>query len=503
MKSLLKCTFCLLFLLFAEVGLMAQESPNVISYKVTYDFITQRYTVWIVPAYSVPNEFNTALTERGATAQVTLAVPKDFVIADISGIRGVWDKQPLKLGPGQPNQDWSNTGLDLNTNYYVIGKAFGDTIYGEFKPRQEFALFSFSGNACLGPVRIIEPNEPFIAIADELYSFNVGNSFYSQSGQKPRNSQLEQFGGVAGPAASCSRVLTATPDYDTTPLNTAVTIPVLDNDTKDGIDITIADVILTILTFPTKGTLTLNADGTTTYTPNVGISGTDTFTYQICDNEQPTTCSETIVAVTVGTPNNVADVGISKMVNSSEVDLNDEVTFTIELTNNGPITATNIRIKDELPAGLEYISGADSFEGRFYFWMIENLAPGESRTLTLIARVVVQGISTNVVSVVSADQTDPDFTNNRSEACVSVPVVLCQGESLELSAPANFSNVEWYKDGVPFGSGNTITVTESGGYINTAMVGNCPAISCCPVVVVSEVCCNENICVPFVIEKVK
>lgn len=150
MKSILKCTFCLLFLLFAEAGLMAQQSPNVISYKLTYDFTTQRYTVFVVPAYSVPNEFNDESTERGATALVTLAVPRDFNIADIQDIRGVWEKNPLKFGPGQPNQDWSNTGLDPNTNYYSIAKAAADTFYGEFKPGQDFALFSFSGNACVG-----------------------------------------------------------------------------------------------------------------------------------------------------------------------------------------------------------------------------------------------------------------------------------------------------------------------------------------------------------------
>lgn len=204
-----------------------------------------------------------------------------------------------------------------------------------------------------GPVRIIEPDEPFIAIADERYSLNVGNSLYSRSGQPRGGNQnpLGQFGGVIGPAANCSRVLTATPDYDTTPLNTAVTIPVLNNDTKDGAALTIADVNLTILKPPTNGIVTINADGTATYTPNAGTGGTDTFTYRICDKQQPTVCSEAIIAVTVGTPNNVTDVGISKIANSSFANLNDQLTFTIELTNSGPVTATNIRIKDELPPG--------------------------------------------------------------------------------------------------------------------------------------------------------
>ncbi|MEV7974388.1 Ig-like domain-containing protein, partial [Cellulomonas sp. NPDC089187] len=70
--------------------------------------------------------------------------------------------------------------------------------------------------------------------------------------------------------------VTATVDSARTGMETAVEIPVLDNDvvTNGGISGT---------TDPANGTVTVNTDGTITYTPNADFSGTDTFTYTITD----------------------------------------------------------------------------------------------------------------------------------------------------------------------------------------------------------------------------
>ena len=59
------------------------------------------------------------------------------------------------------------------------------------------------------------------------------------------------------------------------------------------------------------GLLTDNGDGTFGYTPAAGFSGTDTFTYTICDDDTPTaTCDTATVTVTVtdeGSPDAVDD----------------------------------------------------------------------------------------------------------------------------------------------------------------------------------------------------
>ncbi|MCW5780530.1 MAG: cadherin-like domain-containing protein, partial [Nitrospira sp.] len=54
----------------------------------------------------------------------------------------------------------------------------------------------------------------------------------------------------------------------------------------------------TLGTGPTNGSLVLNADGTFTYRPNAGFTGTDTFTYRVSDGA--TASNLATVTITVG-----------------------------------------------------------------------------------------------------------------------------------------------------------------------------------------------------------
>jgi len=108
--------FTLLLLISSTVK--GQISSNTVKYQVTYNPANQVYTAWVVPDYGVPNANNSTSTELGGTAQFSLAVPKDFVITNITDVKGTWtkvdDSSFRKLGPGQPNQVW--TGLDPTLN---------------------------------------------------------------------------------------------------------------------------------------------------------------------------------------------------------------------------------------------------------------------------------------------------------------------------------------------------------------------------------------------------
>jgi hypothetical protein len=63
-------------------------------------------------------------------------------------------------------------------------------------------------------------------------------------------------------------------DLVTTPANTAVDVDVLTNDSGDALT-------AALLTAPSNGTAADNGDSTFTYTPSVGFSGTDQFTYTL------------------------------------------------------------------------------------------------------------------------------------------------------------------------------------------------------------------------------
>ena len=71
----------------------------------------------------------------------------------------------------------------------------------------------------------------------------------------------------------------AVDDATVTDYQTPVSVTVLSNDSDpEGDDLTIIGN-----TAPSNGSVELNADGTFTYTPDAGFSGTDTFTYTISD----------------------------------------------------------------------------------------------------------------------------------------------------------------------------------------------------------------------------
>ncbi len=88
----------------------------------------------------------------------------------------------------------------------------------------------------------------------------------------------------------------ATNDYGTTPEDTPITIGVMNND-SDPNGNPLNDP--TIITPPSNGTASVNADGTITYTPNAGFTGQDTLYYVICDTGTPVLCDTAMVVITV------------------------------------------------------------------------------------------------------------------------------------------------------------------------------------------------------------
>uniref|UniRef100_UPI00261BD6EC Ig-like domain-containing protein n=1 Tax=uncultured Tenacibaculum sp. TaxID=174713 RepID=UPI00261BD6EC len=86
-----------------------------------------------------------------------------------------------------------------------------------------------------------------------------------------------------------------------TTTNNPVDIDVLDN------DLNIPSSGTLTVSNPTNGTVTINDGGTpndpsddiVTYTPNPGFTGTDTFTYTVCNNATPANCDTATVTVNV------------------------------------------------------------------------------------------------------------------------------------------------------------------------------------------------------------
>jgi hypothetical protein len=90
----------------------------------------------------------------------------------------------------------------------------------------------------------------------------------------------------------------ANDDAATTSEDTPVDINVIGNDTDaDG---TIDGATVSIVTDAQDGTTFDNGDGTITYTPETGFTGTDTFTYTVEDNEGAVSNEATVTVHVVG-----------------------------------------------------------------------------------------------------------------------------------------------------------------------------------------------------------
>ncbi len=89
----------------------------------------------------------------------------------------------------------------------------------------------------------------------------------------------------------------ATDDFNNTLINTPVTSNVLTNDNDqegDGQTVTLLAAVPA-----SEGSITLNSNGTYTYTPALGFSGETTFVYEVCDDKIPAACEQATVYLEV------------------------------------------------------------------------------------------------------------------------------------------------------------------------------------------------------------
>lgn len=117
-----------------------------------------------------------------------------------------------------------------------------------------------------------------------------------------------------------------------------------------------------------------------------------------------------------------ADLSIEKSVSKQEVNINDLIEYVIEIINNGPDSAENIKVSELLNPNLKVIS-FESTKGNFNntnnVLTIDSLGDGEKVRLTINAAANVCGNFENKVAV-SSDTFDYDKSNNHDGASVFV-----------------------------------------------------------------------------------
>jgi uncharacterized repeat protein (TIGR01451 family) len=228
------------------------------------------------------------------------------------------------------------------------------------------------------------------------------------------------------------------------------TITVTNNSTDAAQNVTVTDNLPATVTFGTcnsvSGNGTCGGTGNSRTVTYASIAGgaSETITLQVTVSNAATdgsTISNTasVSSATTFDPNNgnnsatatttvqaaappSADLSLIKTVNNATPNVGEQITFTVQLSNNGPDAASGVTVNDLLPPGLTFVTATTShgtYDSGTGNWTIGAVAVGTNvETLTITALVTSASISgvTNTAEVTASDQADPDSAPNNHNA---------------------------------------------------------------------------------------
>ena len=156
----------------------------------------------------------------------------------------------------------------------------------------------------------------------------------------------------------------------------------------------------------------------------------------------------------------IVDLQINKTVSVNAVKIGEEFTYYITVVNNGPSTATNVNVLENLSEYLTLIENTASkgnYDLKNSIWYIGNLTKDESATLKLVVKAVSNVTIVNVVYVTGSEN-DTNLTNNN---CTSDNVTV---NRLDTPISINTYDITYGDDEIlvvtlPDGATGTVNIT--------------------------------------------
>ncbi len=171
----------------------------------------------------------------------------------------------------------------------------------------------------------------------------------------------------------------------------------------------------------TVGTVTTAVPQTLTLQATVlgPVAQTNTATITHADQYDPDTGNN--IATATETPQQ-ADLVLSKSVDNRNPNVGDTISYTINLSDNGPDSATTVVVSDPLPSGLFFLNATAS-QGIYNplngLWTVGTVATTGAQSLQIRAMVIAAGSTVNTATISHADQFDPVIANNTATTSVN------------------------------------------------------------------------------------
>ena len=185
--------------------------------------------------------------------------------------------------------------------------------------------------------------------------------------------------------------------------NVTYTVTVTNDGNADAKAVVVRDVLGKDLKFVSAtGTYTFDeATNTITWTVDVDAGKTETFTVVATVINYGNVTNSLVVGNKTFNKNvTVPEITPDKTVDNENPNFGDDLTYTVTVKNEGNGNANDVIIVDALGKGLEYVSSTGNYDNKTntITWKVD-LASGETKTFTVVAKIIGYTDVTNEVTV--------------------------------------------------------------------------------------------------------